>query len=85
MMPDDFVKKNIEMWEKFTATYMDTMFNTVEKAMKQSQVLKDQVDKAVNETLSSQMEATMSMLQVMQRQLETLTEKIDQMMEAEEE
>lgn len=85
MMPDDFFKKNIEMWEQFSTSYMDTMFNTVERAMTQSEVLKDQVDQAVNSAVSNQMEATMSVLKAMQRQLEILTEKVDEMMVQEKE
>jgi limonene-1,2-epoxide hydrolase len=83
MMPDDFVKKNIEMWEKFTSTYMDTMFKTVERTMDQSQVLRERVDKAVEEAVSTQMEATMQMLEAMGRQLEALSQKVDKMMEQE--
>ena len=85
MMPDDFFKKNIEMWEQFSTSYMDTMFNTVERAMTQSEVLKDQVDQAVNSAVSNQMDATMSVLKAMQRQLEILTEKVDEMMVQEKE
>ena len=85
MMPDDFFKKNIEMWEQFSASYMDTMFKTVERAMTQSEALKDQVDQAVNSAVSNQMETTLTVLKSMQRQLEILTEKVDEMMEQEKE
>ncbi len=85
MMPDDFFKKNIEMWEQFSTSYMDTMFNTVERAMTQSEALKDQVDQAVNSAVSHQMDATMTVLKAMQRQLEILTEKVDEMMNQEKE
>jgi polyhydroxyalkanoate synthesis regulator protein len=84
MMPDEFIRKNIEMWENFTSTYMDTMFKTVERAMQQSQVFRESVDSSVNKAMANQTEATMATLKAMQRQLEALTEKVDQLMEKEE-
>jgi gas vesicle protein len=84
MMPDDFFKRNLEMWEQYTSTYMDTMFKTVEKTMQQSQAFKDQLDTAVADTVSTQMDATMATLQALQRQVESLSEKVDKLMETEE-
>lgn len=84
MMPEDFFKRNLEMWEQYTSTYMDTMFKAVEKTMQQSQAFKDQLDTAVSDTVSTQMEATMATLQSLQRQVENLTEKVDEMMEKKE-
>jgi hypothetical protein len=81
MLPEDFYKKNLEMWEKFTTSYMDTMFRTVEKTLEQSKVFKDRVDKAVASTMESQMDVTMSSLETLQRQLETLNAKVDELIE----
>lgn len=81
MFPEDFIKKNMEMWEKFTSSYMDTMFKTVEKTMEQSQVFKQQVDKAVAATMQAQTDATLATLAAMQHQLETLTAKVDELIE----
>ncbi|HNB50991.1 MAG TPA: hypothetical protein PK530_03565 [Anaerolineales bacterium] len=83
MQPEDFFKQNVEMWEKFTTNYMDTMFKTVEKTMDQSQVFKEKVDKAVADTVAAQMQATLTALQALQRQVEMLNEKVDKMMEKE--
>jgi ppGpp synthetase/RelA/SpoT-type nucleotidyltranferase len=80
MMPEDFFKKNVEMWEQFTSQYMDTMFKTVERTMEQSTSFKEQMDKAVQDTVSAQMKATMSALEALQRQVELLNEKVDKMM-----
>ena len=81
MMPEDYFKKNIEMWEQFTTTYMDTMFGMVEKTMNQSQAFKEQMDKVVNEAVSNQMEATMSTLNVMKGQMEDISKKMDEVLE----
>ena len=80
---EDLFKKNMEMWEQFTANYMDTMFKTVEKTMQQSQVLRTQVDKAVAAAVSTQLDVTLSTLQALQRQVETLSEKVDTLLEKE--
>ena len=80
MMPEEFFKKNIEMWEKFTTSYMDTMFKTVEKTVDQSQAMSGQVSKLVEEAVAQQTNATMMMLETMQRQMQTLTEKVDELL-----
>ena len=81
MLPDDFFKKNMDMWEKFTVSYMDTMFKTVEKTMEQSQVFKEQVDKAVSSALDRQVDFNKATLESVQRQLEALTAKVDELIE----
>ena len=80
MMPEDYFQKNIDMWEKFTTSYMDTMFRMVEKSMNQSQVFKDQMDRVVNEAVSQQVETTMATLMAMQKQMEILSEKMDELL-----
>ncbi|HSF83640.1 MAG TPA: hypothetical protein VLA49_20575 [Anaerolineales bacterium] len=81
MLPDDFFKKNMEMWEKFTSSYMDSMFKTVDKTLEQSKAFKEQVDKTVSSAMKTQMDATMSAIESMQHQLETLSAKIDELLE----
>jgi uncharacterized protein HemX len=83
MLPDDFFKRNLELWEKFTSNYMDTMFKTVERTMDQSQAFRERVDQAANKAVSAQLNATMSALEALQRQMETLSEKVDKLMEKE--
>jgi len=84
LMPDEFLKKNMEMWERFTSTYMDTMFKAVEKTMEQSKTFKDRVDRAVADAISGQLDATLTTLRAMQTQIEALSEKMDRLMEKEE-
>jgi len=78
---EDLYKRNLEMWEKFTSSYMDTMFKTVEKTIEQSNVIKTQVDNAVAQTVSSQFDATLAALQALQRQVEVLSAKVDKLAE----
>ena len=77
MMPEDFFKKNMEMWEQYSTTYMDTMFKTMEKTMQQSQAFQDQLNEMVEKSVSVQTEASLAMLNSIQKQLEMLTEKVD--------
>jgi hypothetical protein len=81
MMPDDFFKKNMEMWEQFTSSYMDTMFKTVEKTLDQSKVFKEAVDKSVASAMETQVEATKTTLDSIQKQMEDLTSKVDELIE----
>ncbi|MGD2177513.1 MAG: hypothetical protein PVG71_06795 [Anaerolineae bacterium] len=78
------LEKNIEMWEKMTGSYMDAMFKTVERTMEQSTAFRDQMDKAVAKTVSAQFEATLTAIQALQRQVETLNDKMDEVLEGRE-
>lgn len=80
MMPDDFFKKNMEMWEQFTSSYMDTMFKTVEKTLDQSKVFKDAVDKSVASAMDSQVKATKTALASIEKQMEELSTKVDELL-----
>lgn len=80
MMPDDFFKKNMEMWEQFTSSYMDTMFKTVEKTLDQSKVFKDAVDKSVASAMDSQVKATKTALASIEKQMEELSNKVDELL-----
>jgi len=81
MMPEDYFKKNIELWEKFTTSYVDTMFNMVGKTMDQSQAFQDQMEKVVDQAVTQQMNATTATLEAVQKQIEALSAKMDQMLE----
>lgn len=80
MMPDDFFKKNMEMWEQFTSSYMDTMFKTVEKTLDQSKVFKEAVDKSVASAMDSQVKATKTALASIEKQMEELSTKVDELL-----
>jgi len=81
MMPEDYFKKNIELWEQFTTSYVDTMFKMVGKTMDQSQAFQEQMEKIVDETVTKQMNATTAGIQAMQKQMEVLSGKMDEMLE----
>lgn len=74
--------KNVELWEKWTGAYMDTMFKAMDKTMEQSTALQQQIDKAVSMAVHAQSAAMMTTLQTMQDQLEKLTNKVDEFLHA---
>ena len=78
-----FFEKNMEMWEKWTSTYMDTMAKAMEKTMEQSTEFKKQVDKAVATAVGNQMDATLAAIRALEKQVETLSGKIDEMLQQE--
>jgi len=81
MLPDDYFKKNVEMWERFTAAYFDLMFKMAGKTVEQSTNITEHVKDAANTAMNMQLETTMTALQALQRQVESLSEKVDKMME----
>lgn len=76
-----FFERNMEMWERWTNSYMDTMSKAMEQTMEQSAVLRKQVDKAVGTAVSAQMDATLAAIRSLEKQVELLSSKIDEMME----
>lgn len=73
------MEKNMEMWERWTGSYMDTMFKTMEKTMEQSTAFRKQVDKAVGTIVGAQMDAMLKAIQALERQVELLSAKVDEM------
>jgi hypothetical protein len=78
-----FFEKNMEMWERWTSSYMDTMATAMEKTMEQSTALKTQVDKAVATAVGTQMDAALAALRSLEKQVETLSVKIDELLQQE--
>lgn len=77
----NFFEKNMEMWEKWTSTYMDTMSMAMEKTMEQSAAFKQQVDKAVAATVGAQLDATLAGIKSLEKQVEALSAKLDELLE----
>ncbi len=76
-----FFEKNMEMWEKWTGTYMDTMYKAMEKTMEQSAEFRKQMDKAVATAVDAQLDTMLAGLKSLERQIEALSSKIDELIE----
>jgi hypothetical protein len=83
MTEKNFFEQNMEMWEKWTSTYMDTMSKAMDRTMEQSAALKKQVDKAVATAVGTQLDAALAAIKSLERQVEALSGKIDELMEQE--
>lgn len=78
------LERNMELWEKWTGAYMDTMFKAVDRTMQQSTSFQEHLNKAVSMAVHAQSAAMMTALQTMQGQLEQLTNKVDELLHADE-
>ena len=76
-------EKNVEMWEKWTSSYMDTMSKAMEKTMEQSTAFKKQMDKAVATAVNTQLDTTLAAIKSLEHQVETLSGKIDELLKQE--
>ncbi len=75
-----FFEKNMEMWERWTNSYMDTMAAAMEKTMEQSAALQKQVDRAVAVAVGGQMEAALAAIRSLETKVEMLSHKIDELL-----
>ena len=78
-----FFEKNMEMWEKWTGTYMDTMYKAMERTMEQSAAFRKQVDKAVGTAVGVQFDAMLTGIKALEQQIETLSAKVDELLQEE--
>jgi hypothetical protein len=78
-----FFEKNMEMWERWTSSYMDTMATAMEKTMEQSESLRKQVDKTVATAVGAQMDTMLTAVRSLEKQIETLAGKIDEVLQQE--
>lgn len=81
MAEKNVFEKNVEMWERATSQYMDTMFKAMEKTMEQSAAFQKQVTQAVNASVSTQFEATLTAIRALEEQVEALSTKVDELIE----
>lgn len=74
-----YFEKNMEMWERWTGSYMDTMAKAMEKTMEQSAALKKQMDEAASAAVDAQLDATLTALKSLEGQIGALSGKIDEL------
>jgi hypothetical protein len=73
-------EQNIALWEKWTGAYTDTMFKAMERSLDQSSIVRSQIDKAVNTAVSTQVGMTLASIKALERQIESLSAKVDQLL-----
>jgi len=73
-------EKNIEMWERWTNSYMDTMARAMDKTMEQSTAFRQQVEKAAAVAVDAQLDATLAAIKALEKQVELLSSRIDELL-----
>ncbi|MBU0490713.1 MAG: hypothetical protein KKA73_07495 [Chloroflexi bacterium] len=81
MAEKSMFEKNVEMWERATSQYMDTMFKAMEKTLEQSAAFQKQVTAAVNTSVGAQFEATLTAIRTLEKQVEALSAKVDELID----
>jgi RNA polymerase-binding transcription factor DksA len=72
--------QGMEMWQRMSASYMDTMTKAVEQTMAQSAAFRAQMDHAVATAVSVQLEATLTAIRALEQQVQSLADKVDQLL-----
>jgi translation elongation factor EF-G len=79
---EEQMTKAVDRAVKDSQTVQERVSQTVEKTIEGSQTLREQVSNAVTTALTAQLEATRITLKAMERQLDTLSEKMDELVES---
>jgi lysozyme family protein len=73
-------EKNMELWERWTSSYMDTMAKAMDKTMEQSVVFQKQVEKAAAVAVDAQLGATLAAIKALEKQMEMLSSRIEELL-----
>jgi hypothetical protein len=73
-------EKNIELWERWTSSYMDTMAKAMDKTMEQSVVFQKQVEKAAAVAVDAQLGAMVAAIKALEKQMEMLSGRIEELL-----
>lgn len=83
------LRESFKLWEQFASTYSDMMLEAMERTLKQSQALKQQMDEAIEKSLKAwQLPTQAGQTQIvaaltdLQAQVQALAEKIDRLEQA---
>ena len=86
MQQEKVLSGSFKMWERFTSSYMDMMFDAMAQTVKQSQNLKEQIDHSTERVLrawqlpaQSDPEQIVAVLNDFRSQIEALTLKVEQL------
>jgi hypothetical protein len=79
------VNKAVDRAVKESRTMQGRVSETVDKTLEGSQAVQEQVNKAVGTAISAQLEATLVALKALERQMESLSGKVDELIEKQEE
>jgi len=72
-------EQGMEMWQRMSAGYTDTVTKAVEQAMAQSAGFQAQINHAVATAMSAQLEATLTAIRALEQQVQALADKVDEL------
>ena len=88
MSQDKVLNESFKLWEQFAASYTDMMFQAMEQSLKQSETFREKVDEARENVLKAwqfpfqtHQEELLKMMQALQAQVETLSNKVAELEE----
>jgi hypothetical protein len=86
MEQEKALREGFKLWEQFTSSYSNMMFEAMERTLEGSETLKKQMDKAVEQTMKTWSlpakgadSELAAMVQELVAQVQTLTEKVAQL------
>jgi phage shock protein A len=79
------VSKAVDRAVEESRTVQDRVSEVVNKTLEGSQAVQEQVTKAVNTAVTSQLEMTLTAIKSLERQVETLSEKVDEFIQSQSE
>jgi hypothetical protein len=86
---EKIVQENFKVWEQFASSYTDMMFEAMERTVKQSQTLKEQINQATERTLKawqlpiqSDQQQIVEAINILQTHIQALTVKVEQLEQA---
>ncbi len=89
MEQEQVIRESFKLWEQFATTYSDMMFESFERALKQSDALRQQMHEAVEQSikawqlpLRSDQDRIAETLARLQAQVQALSEKVDSLEKA---
>jgi hypothetical protein len=86
MEQDKVLRESFKLWEQFASTYSNMMFDAMERTLKQSEALKEQMDESVEKALktwqlpgSANQDQVLEALNRLQAQVAALAEKVERL------
>jgi creatinine amidohydrolase/Fe(II)-dependent formamide hydrolase-like protein len=76
--------KNVELWERWTNSYMDTVSRAMDRAMEQSAAIQKQIEKTAAVALDAQLASAMAAIKALEKQVEMLSGRIDEILKKQE-
>jgi len=88
MNQEEVLRESFKFWEDFSTVYSGMMFEALEHSLKQSESVKKQMQEAVEKTVKTwypspeqtqdpQNQSLVEMIQALQQQINTLTQKVE--------